>query len=94
MGVVWSLLKHGVDAKARDANNATPLHLVTGTQHHDVIRLLLQHGADIHARDDKSQTPFMIATETGKHDTMQVLLEYGADGEITTTEILKTLSGG
>jgi len=64
VGAARVLLEHGVDANARDANNATPLHLVTGLRYWesgclDVARLLLQYGSDIHARDDKGQTPFM-----------------------------------
>ena len=54
VGVIQALLKNNVDANARDT--ATSLHLVSGIEHHDAVRLLFQHGADIHVPDDKDQT--------------------------------------
>ncbi len=86
MGAARVLLEHGVDANARDVNNATPLHLASSLEygydegeHLDVVRLLLQYGSDIHARDDLGQTPFMRATDEEEHDIMQLLLEHGAE---------------
>jgi ankyrin repeat protein len=85
VGAARALLEHGVDANARDAKNATPLHLAVYRPsfndhgHPDVVQLLLQHSADVHARDDEGRTPFMRATERGHHDIMQLLLEHGAE---------------
>ena len=78
--VVRVLLKHGVDANARDANNATPTHLACGSQFLeeellDVLRLLFQYGSDIYALDNEGQTPFMRATR--KRRIVQFLLENG-----------------
>jgi ankyrin repeat protein len=83
VGVARVLLEHGVDANARDANNATPLHLASGSYWEeeclDVVRLLLQYSSDIHARDDEGRTPFMRATAKKHHKIMQLLLEHGAE---------------
>jgi ankyrin repeat protein len=82
------LLEHGADVDARDANNATPLHLASSSELSgverllDVVRLLLQYGADIHARDDDGRTPFMRATENDHHEMMQLLLEHGAEDRV------------
>jgi uncharacterized protein len=82
VGAARVLLEHGVDANAR-ANNATPLHLASGSKYRKgrlcVVRLLLQYSSDIHARDDEGQTPFMRATAEGLDDVMQLLLEHGAE---------------
>jgi ankyrin repeat protein len=82
VGVARVLLEHGVYPNAR-ANNATPLHLASGSKYRkgrlDVVRLLLQYSSDIHARDDEGQTPFMRATAEGLDDVMQLLLEHGAE---------------
>jgi ankyrin repeat protein len=83
VGPARVLLEHGVDANARDANNATPLHLVSESWRNedclDVVLLLLQYGSDIHARDDEGQTAFMRVTDVGYHKIMQLLLEHGAE---------------
>ena len=80
------LLEHGLDANARDINNATPLHLASSySPNHargkipDVVRLLLQYGSDVHARDSKGRTPFMRAAEHGHHEVMELLLQNGAE---------------
>src|SRR5450432_1094016 len=84
VGAARVLLEHGEDANAR-ANNATPLHLASGSKYRkgrlDVVRLLLQYSSDIHARDDEGQTPFMRATAEGLDDVMQLLLEHGAEDQ-------------
>ena len=84
VGAARVLLEHGVDANAR-ANNATPLHLASGSKYRKgrlcVVRLLLQYSSDIHARDDEGQTPFMRATAEGLDDVMQLLLEHGAEDQ-------------
>jgi tankyrase len=68
------ILKHGVDANARDANNVTPLHLAL---HPDVARLLLQYGSDIYARHDKG-TQFIRTTVAKNYSINELLSEYGA----------------
>jgi uncharacterized protein len=75
------LLEHGADANARDASNATPLHLaaISGGAHAEISPLLLQYGSDVHARDNESQGPFMRATANLHDDIMQLLLEHGAE---------------
>jgi ankyrin repeat protein len=76
VGAARVLLEHGVDANARDANNATLLHLAS-CGHLDVVRLLLQYSSDIHSRDDDGRTPFMIAKAKGNRTIMELLSEYG-----------------
>lgn len=74
------LLGPGVDANARDFNNASPLYLVSRVGGSiDVVRSLLRYSSDIHARDDEGQTPFMRAAAAENHAVMELLLEHGAE---------------
>jgi ankyrin repeat protein len=89
VGTARVLLERGVDANASDANNATPLHLASGSNYLyegllDIVRLLLQCGSDIHARDKESQTPIMRATAEDYHDILRLLLEHGGEQGVIT----------
>jgi hypothetical protein len=93
------LLEHGVDVNARDAHNATPTHLASGSSYKtreerlDVVRLLLlQYGSDIHALDDEGHTPFMKATKNETtHYAVTVGERSGGSQKVIMTDGLGTL---
>jgi ankyrin repeat protein len=41
------LIDKGIDAKARDNNGKTPLHLCCREGHYDALVMLLNHGLDV-----------------------------------------------
>jgi ankyrin repeat protein len=72
--IARAILEHGVDVKAQNRRNRTPLHYARGEE---VARLLLKHGADANALDIKGRTPLHLLSENGFEGAVRVLLEHG-----------------
>jgi len=74
---------------SREAEDKTPLHLVSECRHYavsdielsvsNIARLLLEHGADMNARDNTYFTPLHSAARYGMVEVLRVLLKHGAN---------------
>ena len=86
--IALTLLDHGADVNAHNADGQTPLHGVSLIQresfdlgYKEVIRLaqlLLERGADVNARDKDQATPLHFASFMSNLETTRVLLDHGA----------------
>jgi uncharacterized protein len=83
-------LRHGVDAKARNADGTTALHAVKYCDAYDVINLLLAQGADATVKDREGKTPLDYAIENTRHKSIVLLRAAmrtrGVAGEATRLE--------
>lgn len=60
--VLQTLIDHGANVNAIDANNKTPLHVAIENQHEEIITILLFHpNIDLKIRDKSGNTPFATA---------------------------------
>lgn len=73
------LLKHGADAKSRDRELWTPLHLASRMGCVEAAQILLQHGADVNAMANWGWTPLLLACRSGSVSMVKLLLDSGAD---------------
>ena len=51
-----TLLDHGANVDATERNYWTPVHISTGNQYFEIVKLLLECGADIHANEVRHRT--------------------------------------
>ena len=65
------------EAKRRDDNGRTPLHLAAYHRQTVCAKLLLKAGADPNAEDNAGMTPVQIAITEGDAPTTAVLLDAG-----------------
>ncbi|KZC07909.1 Ankyrin repeat and FYVE domain-containing protein 1 [Dufourea novaeangliae] len=74
--VVQTLIEHGADVNARDAEGKTPIHVAVQNQHSQIISLLLCHpNIDLNKRDKKGLTPFATALTFRNNKAAQAILE-------------------
>ncbi|WP_374699517.1 ankyrin repeat domain-containing protein [Wolbachia endosymbiont (group A) of Limnophora tigrina] len=79
---VTNLIEQGaeVEAKDKDKDNKTPLHLAAEGGYKIVVDFLLSNGANIEAKDNKDGwTPLHYAVMKGHSEIVQLLLDRGAN---------------
>ncbi|KAK0087935.1 hypothetical protein PV325_013711 [Microctonus aethiopoides] len=74
--VVQTLVEHGANVNARDAEGKTPIHIAIQNQHTQIISLLLCHPSlDLSLRDKKGLSPFATALTVRNNKAAQAILE-------------------
>ncbi|CAG5076747.1 Similar to Ankfy1: Rabankyrin-5 (Mus musculus) [Cotesia congregata] len=74
--VVQTLVEHGANVNARDAEGKTPIHIAIQNQHAEIIALLLCHpNLDLSLRDKKGLSPFATALTVRNNKAAQAILE-------------------
>lgn len=74
--VVQTLIEHGADVNAQDAEGKTPVHVAIQNQHSQIISLLLCHpNIDLNKRDKRGLTPFATALTVRNNKAAQAILE-------------------
>lgn len=75
--VLKTLIGHGANVNALDAENATPLHVAIRNRQDEIITILLCHpNIDLKLRDKSGDTPFALALKLRNHRTAQRILNY------------------
>ncbi len=74
-----TLLLHGADPHAPDANGFAPIHHVVNAQNAPALLALLEAGADVDARTPLYQTPLMLAIMADDLLMAETLMGAGAD---------------
>jgi 26S proteasome non-ATPase regulatory subunit 10 len=70
--------REDINAKDKENNGRTPLHLACARGHYKIVLLLLDNQADIHAIDNDGNTALMLASAPGHKDIVLTLLKHGA----------------
>ncbi|XP_008205232.1 rabankyrin-5 isoform X2 [Nasonia vitripennis] len=74
--VVQTLIEHGANVNARDAEGKTPVHIAIQNQHAQIISLLLCHpNINLSIRDKKGQSPFATALAVRNNKAAQAILD-------------------
>lgn len=74
--VLQTLIDHGANVNAVDADNKTPLHIAIENQHEEIIKILLCHpNIDLKVRDKAGNTCFAAALTFRNHKAAQSILE-------------------
>lgn len=74
--MVQTLIEHGANVNARDAEGKTPVHIAIINQHPQIISLLLCHpNINLSLRDKKGQSPFATALVVRNNKAAQAILE-------------------
>jgi len=77
-----SLISHGADVAARDAQGRSPLHYAARQGLPSCVHTLLKHGANVHALARDGRTALHYAAQSYEQSTITLLLRYGADFRI------------
>lgn len=76
MRVLQTLIDHGANVNAIDADNKTPLHIAIENKHEEIIKILLCHpNIDLKIRDKFGNTCFAAALTFRNHKAAQAILE-------------------
>lgn len=71
--IARTLLEHGADVNARQADDFTPLHGAAQNGQMEMVELLLAYGADKGAQSANGRTPRSIALEKGRGEVADLL---------------------
>ncbi|XP_051165182.1 putative ankyrin repeat protein RF_0381 isoform X1 [Leptopilina boulardi] len=77
LGIVQSLLHHGVNINACHKDGSTALHCAVSEELEEITKLLLSNGANVNAKRIDGTTAFHIAAEKSCEFTLIILLEFG-----------------
>ncbi|XP_058788653.1 rabankyrin-5 [Phymastichus coffea] len=73
--LVQTLIEHGANVNARDAEGKTPLHVAIENQHERITSLLLCHpNINLALRDKRAQSPFAAALSRRNNKAAQAIL--------------------
>lgn len=71
-----TLVEHGANVNARDAEGKSPIHIAIQNQHFQIISLLLCHpNIDLTLRDKKGLSPFATALTVRNNKAAQAILD-------------------
>ena len=79
---VEALLRHGADARARDAGGdalTAALASAVGGETARIVKALAVHGIDLNAQAADGSTPLFRTARGGKTEAVKALLQAGAD---------------
>jgi ankyrin repeat protein/tetratricopeptide (TPR) repeat protein len=80
--IIETLLDHGADVNAVDADGSSVLAIVVYEERNpSLVRLLLERGAATEVSYQGDRTPLAIAASRGRSNLLQILLEHGANIE-------------
>ena len=82
--IVRLLLQHGANARAKDSDGNTPLHLAAAAGHASIVLLLLNpvHGVEVSVKTSWMSggiSPLFWASENGHVTVVALLIEHGAE---------------
>lgn len=80
------LLKHRANARARNANQAIPLHLTCQKDHFQVMRYLLDSNTKPNKKDLSGNTPLIYTCSAGHHEVATLLLQHGVSINISNNK--------
>jgi ankyrin repeat protein/L-ascorbate metabolism protein UlaG (beta-lactamase superfamily) len=83
LDVAEYFLAKGADAKFKDADGMTALHMACWQGKEKLFRTLIKKGVGVDGRARGGITPLLLATMVGNLDAVKVLLENKADVTIT-----------
>lgn len=72
-------LAKGSDAKAKDKNGDSLLHIVTASGNLEIAKILIERGVDVAQLDNAGRAPLHYAVKMGHGDLVALLLDKGAD---------------
>jgi len=81
-GVVFTLLKHGADPRARSRSGRTLLMFAAVWNGPDLCSFLVRNGAAVDDRDEEGRTALMLAASAGNRAAVDYLLKAGASPNI------------
>lgn len=84
--ILRTLIDHGADVAAVDANQSTAFHAAALSDNTEVIDMLVEAGANIEARDCDACTPLHNATISLSHEALLCLLKHGANVNAQNSE--------
>jgi hypothetical protein len=76
----------GVNARAKNQFDNTPLQVALLTRSHEVARLLLKRGAEVNALQAEGVTALHEAAQAGDVEMIRALLAAGADARIASKQ--------
>lgn len=80
--LVESMLAHGADVQAHDAQHWTALHAAVEQDHLRTVELLLRSGADPNVQDSEGEAPLHKAVSSFTPDMAHLLLTHRANPNI------------
>jgi ankyrin repeat protein len=81
VNAVETMIKHGADVNAPEANGTTPLHWAVYQRDAALVKRLIAAGAKVSVANQFGSTPMQEAAVTGDAEIIKMLLAAGADVE-------------